>query len=1079
MNTQPTTQSVSQPTRTVDQSNILTRAMVLVVVFVALTGILFFGMQEDEALESNLQRLLYPMGMSLVLSGLAVVWLWMQTRDKERDLPIRPSRNAWLYPVTVAASALFLCFALRSTGDMSLVYSIGVALILGAVGMVCVWAKTAQSDRRNPLNPRKRLWVYPVVAGVLALLCMALGYLYLGVWPIGDRSVMTVDMHHQYGPLLAQLRDMMINGGDGLYSFNVGLGTSFLPLFGYYLASPFNLILALFPEHLLTEGILVITLLKNALSAAFFAACVQYIYKKRNPVIPAVAIMYSLMMYMLAYSWNIMWLDVVMVLPLVVMLFERMMRTGKMLGYIFMLAYALFANYYIAFMMCVFLVLYFAVWALRQKRTGHDIGVGFGRFALGSALGGGLVMFLLVPVYVGLQQTSAAGGELPEMAANFPMFDLLGQHLFRTVPTIRSGNLPNLYCGLLPVLLAPLFATNKGIALRRRVCYLGMLAVLGFSCVINQFDLVWHGLHAPNDLPYRFTFLYCFVLLLIGYETLMHLKDITLKQIGSTLAVLLVYLLAIERFGNDKYTFDNIYISLMLLAVYGVVIGLVAAKKWTLRPAYMFLTLIVTAELLLNTGSTMRQLHANEYFTAHDDYVDNETTESLRYAVAETEKIADKAYPNGFYRMEFLPRRTTVDPALYDYRGMTVFASSNPYNTVKFMGRMGYAINGVNSYLYNSFVAPSDSLLGLNYVILENKITNHDQLELVATTQTGSTRRYIYKNKYALPLGYMVNHSVRQWLPIDYDPITSQNTLFSSLTGNRRKMYTLHDVKVAESSMDVADVQESSVNGKDTSFSLSGQDMTAYFTVDIPQKAQTFIYVDCRAASKLSAATITSEGTQDYWSITTHEPFIIDAGKLNENDQVEITVEADNSCIGNIYVATLNEDVFEETMSQLSAEGLQISSFSDRRIEGKVTALEDGVMMTSITYDKGWTVLVDGKEVTPLSTKMVEAADTGTVGMAEALLCFEVPEGTHTITLTFFPEGLKVGLLLSGMSLVGLILLLVWQRLSKKQKKQEKAAVAAMTAELGEFPAELSTDELDAAWLFEGAPQEFQRSEDE
>ena len=109
---------------------------------------------------------------------------------------------------------------------------------------------------------RKR-WFFPVISGLLGMFCMTLAYAYLGVWPLGESSVLTVDMHHQYAPLLAQLRDMIINGGSPFYTFEVGLGASFIPLFGYYLASPFNLLLVLFPKSMLNEGILVITLLKN------------------------------------------------------------------------------------------------------------------------------------------------------------------------------------------------------------------------------------------------------------------------------------------------------------------------------------------------------------------------------------------------------------------------------------------------------------------------------------------------------------------------------------------------------------------------------------------------------------------------------------------------------------------------------------------------------------------------------------------------------------------------------------------------------------------------------------------------
>lgn len=120
-----------------------------------------------------------------------------------------------------------------------------------------------------------------------------------------------------------------------------------------------------------------------------------------------------------------------MILPLVVLGFERMMRTGKFLTYVLSLAYALYANYYIGFMICLFMVLYYAVYFLAASagKPGRQANP-FLRFVVGSALGGGLAMFLLIPVAMALGQTSAAGGTLPDIKANFDIFNLLGRHLY-------------------------------------------------------------------------------------------------------------------------------------------------------------------------------------------------------------------------------------------------------------------------------------------------------------------------------------------------------------------------------------------------------------------------------------------------------------------------------------------------------------------------------------------------------------------------------------------------------------------------------------------------------------------------
>ena len=934
--------------------------------------------------------------------------------------------KATLLTIVFLLLAVLLYFAFRENDALSyttqkMAFGCGLSAILSF--LATIWLSMQLSD--SPAGSmKKKVWFYPVVSGVLALCCMTLAYIFLGVWPIGQKTVMIVDMHHQYAPLLAELRDMLIHGGSPLYSFEVGMGTSFLPLFGYYLSSPFNILLIFFPENLLPEGILVITLLKNAFAAAFFATCIQYVYHRRTIAIPVVSIMYSLMMYMLAYSWNIMWLDCVMMLPLVVMYFERLMRTGKYLGYVLSLAYALYANYYIGFMLCIFLLIYYMTFALRQPRTMKNQAYSFLRFTLGSALGGGLVMFLLIPVYLALGHTSAAGGGLPELASNFDIFKLLGRHLYETSPTIRTGNLPNIYCGVLAVFLLPIFATTKTITLRRRISYMAMLLVLAMCMVLNQADLLFHGLHAPNDLPYRFSFLYSFVLLLITYETLLHLKDLAFRQIATSFIGIVAYLVLEEHFGDESYKFDTIYISMLLILIYAIISALAARKKMAVRAAYMLLLLVVVAEMTLNAGATFKALNSNEYFTSHNDYVDNDTTKVIEKTIAKAEAIGNNEANGEFYRLELLPRRTCVDTALFDYRGITTFASSNSYDTTKFMGNIGYAINGVNSYLYHSFVAPIDSLLGIRYVVLNSNISSHPQLEKVGSAEEKSENYYIYKNKYALPVGYFVQSEIKDWESSYYNPFMTQNNLFSSMTGNDNDIYNFQSVHVQSGSEDIAGINGTynvSVNPKDNS-------KVANFDVSIEKKGQAFIYVDCRAADSIS---VTQQS--DSWSVTTHEPYIIDAGTLDAGDIVSVSITSDSACTGNIYVVTMNNDVFEQNMQTLSANGIKVSSFTDSSITGSVTAPTDGVIFTSIPYDAGWQVTVDGKRVETFSA-------------CDAMVAFDVKSGDHTVKITFFPEGLMVGLIISGASLLLLIVLLyITRKPVSAIKNKSPASYRALT----------------------------------
>ncbi len=933
---------------------------------------------------------------------------------------------------------------LGSINIQAMLFSFLLGILLA--GLTVYWLYIHLGKQEDPLktdNP----WTIPVTAGLLSLICMMIVYICLGVWPIGDKSVMIVDMHAQYAPLMAQLRDMILSGDNPLYSFEVGLGASFLPMFAYYLASPFNLLLLLFPVKYITEGILLITLLKNAVMGGLFAAFLQYTYRKRTVAIPIISVMYVMMMYIMAYNWNLMWIDGVMILPLILLGFERMMREGKYLTYILSLAYGLYANYYIGFMLCVFLVLYYIVYLLREKRTIRRNISGTVKFAVGSLLGGGLSMFLLIPTAMSLTSTSASNlNVLPPIAANFDFISLFGQHLFGLEPTIRSGNLPNIYCGILALVLLPIFATCKTIPLRRRLSYIGLLGIMALSLTINQWDLVWHGLHTPNDLPYRFSFLYSLVLLLIGYETLLHIKDITRMQIAGSLGVVAVGIVLFDLFGrlsDESAHFTTIYISLGLALVYALILSLAVNKLMRTAATYCLLLVVVVAELTVHGGGAQKLLNSNEYYTRHVDYTDNDATDASM-AVVDTMK----GLGAGFYRVEFLPRRTCVDTALFDYSGLTVFASSGSESTSKLMHDIGYASNAINSYLYHSFTAPTDSLFGVRYVALTNQLTDHDQLIETDQVIVGDTSYYIYENPYALPIAYRVNPDIEQWHSYSYNPIESINSLYAAMTGIEDPIY---DTCI----LDAADENDpTAITHGSTAFTVKSDDGTstsATFNVTLPRTGRTIIYVDCRAAESISV----NIGANNNFSVTPYEPYIIDASVMNEGDQISVNIQSEQSCTGNVYVSILNDEVFEQAITQLSSNGLLVSDHSDTSISGTVIADEYGVMMTTIPYDKGWTVTVDGKKVETFPV-------TG-----DAFLGFHVDAGAHNIEFSFSPVGLIPGLIISGISLLWTILLVIVTS-SGKKRAQKAVAVEApaqpmqeitVTYQLSNISAEIIRDD--------------------
>ena len=884
---------------------------------------------------------------------------------------------------------------------------------------------------------------YIILAGTLSFVGIILTYITLNIYPFGDHTVLIIDMHHQYVAFFALLRERLLGGGSWLYSDNIGLGSGFLPLFAYYIASPFNLLTLIFPRTMLTEAIALITILKITTAGVTFAIFARHMLRRNDFSVVVCGIGYSLMAFLLCHSWNIMWLDPILLLPIVVLGLEKLLRTGKPALYCIALAAALITNYYIGYMVCIFLVLYYFVHVLSDSRelSLMDRAQRFWRFCYGSLIGGGISAVIILPAFYYLRSTSGAEDAFArDLATNFNILSLFQRSLFSAYPSMRGDNLPNIYCSVLALFALLLFVTCRNIPLRRRIAWGGAVLTLALSMSVNWLNFAWHGFHFPNDLPYRFSFLLSFAMLCVLMQVLGNLDKLTPRGVVGSLVALIAMLLLEQQFGDGEADFTMIYASLAFLLVYAAIVALCSAGKLRQTLCYAILLVFLFVELTANASVLMQTLDQNEYFTERENFVyDYEVNDA-------TFELID-SFGDDMYREELLSRKTCNDPALFGYDGLTVFASSNRKSVTTLMGKLGYAVNGVNSYLYKNFVPVSDSMLALKYIALDKEVNGHHQRDVIQTVSaaddSGITNyRYIHKNTKALSKAFLVNKSIIGWQWDNNNPFVVQNALLTSATGstpvyNLVEMYGDSnfsdsggydefngDTGVAIDGIDPAVNSKTSISGFNSTGSISGtyfscsklnEELDANMTIEhtVANSGQYFIYVDCRAAESLSIAT-SAAGSEQTTTISAspNEPNIVDLGYISAGGRIAVTINSEISCGGNIFLATLNEEVFNAAIEQLSLGQLEVERYREGNITGTVNAVDSRMMFTSIPYDSGWTVRIDGKKV-------------DTFALGDALLCFEVPAGEHTVKMTYFPSCLIVGIIISLLSIAILVVLLV------------------------------------------------------
>ena len=267
------------------------------------------------------------------------------------------------------------------------------------------WAESGRPKRTlRLLKPSDGL----VAAFFVPVIVMIIIFAQRGIFPFGEESFLRTDMYHQYAPFFSEFQYKLTHGGSLLYSWDIGMGVNFSALYAYYLASPVNWLLILCPKQFIIEFMTLMIVLKIGLSGLSFAWYLKKHFGTRDFGVGLFGIFYALSGYMAAYSWNIMWLDCILLFPLILLGLEALVKGKSGLLYCITLGLSILSNYYISIMICIFMVIYViaqmiinppgGLWAFVKTCL---------RFAVYSLLAGGLAAVVLLPEIYALQATEA------------------------------------------------------------------------------------------------------------------------------------------------------------------------------------------------------------------------------------------------------------------------------------------------------------------------------------------------------------------------------------------------------------------------------------------------------------------------------------------------------------------------------------------------------------------------------------------------------------------------------------------------------------------------------------------------
>jgi len=819
-----------------------------------------------------------------------------------------------------------------------------------------------------------------------------------GISPFGEKSLIMSDTRNQYMSFFTYFKSVISEGHNLTYTYSKTMGGDLLGFFAYYLNNPFLFILFFFDTDNIAAGITVMQTVQIGCMGLTFYAFLRNRYGDnfKNIVFSTA---YALCGYTMAYLTSPIYYCDLILLPLVILGIDRLLEKRKPLLYIVSLMAAVWCNYYLGYMICIFSLVYFGAKSIAEKRLNLKA---FGDFVLSSLLSIGVIMFWFAPAILSIRGTKHALG----VSAFKPRIMYgLKQLIWRMIPGAFDGNLDNqsapcLFVGTIILLLAVWFFFNKRIELRQRLSYLVLLAIVFGSTLVSTFDNVWHGFNEPVGFSHRYAFLISFALIFIARESFEHLETSKVHESSETL--------------RSRRGYQTVIIALAVLQIGELSFNALRTfEKW-------------------RDLSTDRELFAN-YVNEMGPLIDE-----------------IKSSDNSFYRIEKDVEYSHDDAMLFDYNGLSHNSSCEKDDVKFFIGRMGFRNQEIWSFYNQGSTIFADSLFGIRYFISRFNSTIKPY-ELISN----SDNYFVYRNDYALPVGFVTTDAINDIDMTCGNPYEIQEGIYESFgdfdqnsqskpggelsedsgkqsadsgkqsadsgkqsADSGELLNRITDVKITLNNVTESVEDVENLDGTNTG-AVVGPKCNVYRKIDSEQEASVeYTFTTDKAASlsyyfqapfeQWCHVYVDDRDFDDYftdfrWAITNF-------GTYSAGDEVTVKIVLGQDELY-IYDAYFYQEFIEKIPKWRAAVNTPSVNVDGTIITAEATAEgENDILVFTIPYEKDWEVTVDGVKAEP-------------VCVMDALLGVKIDQGSHSITAQYVPTSRRAGI---AVSIISLLLCAVW-----------------------------------------------------